>query len=135
MIITRKKHMSYLVGLMPLLFIALAIQCYIYTQWISYDLAIDVSIFMGMGVVLTATGFAIYDHFHKVQLYRRHLSIKFALINYEEEILYRHIQYMDVETTEHAYYNVTLTLVDQSIYKLYYLDDIQELKSLIKAAA
>lgn len=133
--ITREKHMAYIVKLMPFLLIALVAQCYVYMQWAPYDIALDISIFTGIGLVLTAAGFALYDHFHKVQLHRNHLVVKFALMNYEEEILYRNIQELDVEVTKQAYYNVRLTMKDGSSCKLYYLDDVQDLKSFIKAAA
>ncbi len=127
--------MAYIVKLMPFLLLALVAQCYVYMQWAPFDIALDVSIFMGIGLILIAGGFALYDHFHKVQLHRNHLVIKFALMNYEEEILYRNIQDLDVEVTKHAYYNVTMTMRDGSICKLYYLDDVQDLKSYIKSAA
>jgi hypothetical protein len=133
--ITREKHMAYLTRLMPLLALALVAQCILYMQWAPIEIAVDVSIFEGIGIILFAIGFALYDHFHIVSLHRNHLSIKFPLLSIEEDILYSQIQSIDVEATKHAYYNVTLTLRDGAQYKLYYLDDVQELKCLVKATA
>ena len=132
--ITREKHMNYLTRLMPVLLLAYIVQSYLYMQWAPKDLAIDVSIFVGVGICLIALCFALYDHFHKVELHRHHLVIGINLLKYREEILYRNIQEVEVEVSKHAFYNVTLTLRDGTIHKIYYLDDVQDLKKMIRTA-
>lgn len=129
--ITRVKHMSHLVRLMPLLILAIVAQGYLYTQWRPVEMALDVSIFMAIGVAFMAAGFGLYDQFHQVYLYRKHMLVKFDLIGYCEEILYQEIQDIEVEVTRYGYYNVTLYLTDGSTCKLPYLDDVQELKAML----
>lgn len=127
--------MSHLVRLMPLLILAIIAQYYLYTQWTPIELALDVSLFMGIGIALIAGGFGLYDQFHQVHLYRNHLEVKFNLMGYHEEILYRDIEDIDIQVTKHAYYNVTLYLWDGSTCKLRYLDDVHDLKAMMKGVA
>lgn len=131
--LTRDKHLSYLVSLMPWLILALGLQCYAYLQWAPREIAIDVTIFMGIGLILATGLFAGYDQFHQIQLHRHHMHIKF--LDIDEEILYRNIQFIDIEESRHGFYNVLLTLKDGTEYKLWYLDDISGLQSSVKAAA
>lgn len=132
--ITREKHLNYLTRLMPFLFGAYILQCYLYLQWAPRDLALDVALFMGIGIVLVSLGFAFYDQIHTVKLHRHHLVISIDLIKYKEEILYSHIQHIKVNPSSHAFYNVTLTLRNGETHKLYYLDDVEELKQHIRNA-
>lgn len=132
--ITREKHLSYITRLMPFLILAYIGQSYLYLKFAPRHLAVDVSLFVGVGIVLIALAFTLYDHFHKVTLHHNHLAISIEVLNYQEEILYGHIQSIEVEVSKHAYYNVTLNLRDGRSVKMYYLDDVQDLKHLVKCA-
>lgn len=132
--ITREKHMTYLTRLMPVLALAYLAQCYLYKWWSPGSLSIDVSVFVGVGIILVAIGFAIYDQFHVVKLHRHHLSFGIDWLGMKEEVLYRNVESLEVEVTRHAFYNVTLILRDGQVFKLYYLDDVRDLKELVKAA-
>lgn len=130
--ITREKHMAHLVRLMPILLLAVGVQYYFYTWWAPTQIVVDVTIFMTIGLGLIALGFAFYDHFHTVQLHRHYLAVTFSPIQYHEEILYRNIEGVDVETTKHSYHNVTLYLRDGSTCKLWYLDEIETLMDRVQ---
>lgn len=130
--ITREKHMAHLVRLMPFLLLAVVVQGLVYQYWVPRDMALDVSIFMGIGIALIGVAYGLYDHFHQVRLYPHFLQVRFDLMGQFEEVLYRDITDMKVEVTRQAYYNVTLLLRDGSNLKLRYLDDVQELKSYLK---
>lgn len=130
--ITREKHLNYITHLMPYLFLAYVVQCFLYLQLAPRELALDVSLFLGIGIALTAIGFAVYDQLHTVQLHRHHLLISIDLIKYREEILYSHIHDIQVITSPHAFFNVILTLQDGRKLRLYYLDDVEELKRNIR---
>lgn len=130
--ITREKHLDYMVRLMPILLLAYLAQILLYLKFAPRQLAIDISVFLAVGLVLIALAFALYDHFHTVLLHRNHLEIKFPIFKYHEEILYQNIQSIEIKATRHAYYNVKLYLRDGQELRLYYLDDVQELKRCIK---
>jgi uncharacterized membrane protein YczE len=130
--ITREKHLNYIGNLMPYLFMAYVVQCFLYLQFAPRELAMDVSLFLGIGIVLIALCFATYDQLHSVHLYKHHLLITIDLIKYREEILYSHIHDIAVNSSSHAFYNITLTLWDGRRVRLYYLDDVDELKRNIR---
>jgi hypothetical protein len=130
--ITREKHLASIVRLMPWILIGLGIQAYAFLHWAPTSVVIDVSIFSGIGLSLVAISMSFYDHFHQVRLHRNYLHVSYPLVGHEEEILYRDIEYMDIEVSKHAYYNVTLTLRAGESLRLNYLDDVQDLKSYVK---
>jgi hypothetical protein len=132
--ISREKHLRHMTRLMPYLMLAYAAQSYLYLKYVPEHIAVDVTIFVGVGIVLVTAGFALYNHFHQVSLHKHHLSSGLMVFGLKEEILYRNIQYLDIETSRHGYFNVTLYLRDGTIHKLFYLDDVSELNALIKSS-
>ena len=133
--ISRDKHLAYVSRLMPFLLGAYVLQTIIYLNFAPRAIVVDVMIFQAIAIVLTALCFVLYDHFHIVKLHRNHLVVGFDLANYKEEILYRNISAFKVEVTKYSYYNVTLDLRDGSTIKLYYLDDVEDLKQMIRMAS
>lgn len=132
--ITREKHLAYITGLMPYLFLAYGLQVWLYLKLAPREVAIDVSLLMGVGLAILALCYALYDHYHQVILHRHHLIAGFDWPNYREEILYRNITSMEIKPNRHAFYNVTLHLRDGRSLTLYYLDDVEELKQLIRSS-
>lgn len=122
MTLTRDHHHRYMTRMAPLLVVGLIVQCLIYQRFVPMGMATDVSIFVGVGLCLMLAGFCIHNEFHRVQLRENYLELNFSMLNYHQEILYRNITEIDLESTKHGYSNVRLTLKDGSTHRIYYID-------------
>ena len=122
MTITRENHHRYMTRLAPLLVLLLVIQTWLYQRFVPQEMATDVSLFVGVGLVLMLVAFHVHNEYHRVHLRENYLELKFDLLNYHQEILYRKICEIDVQNTKHGYSNVRLTLKDGSTHRIFYID-------------
>jgi hypothetical protein len=120
--LTRDNHHRYMGKLAPLLLLALVVQCILYQRFVPQEMANDVSIFVGVGICLILIGGYIHNEYHRVHLRENYLELKFDLLNYHQEILYRNIVEIDVDSKRHGYSNVKLTLKDGTTHRILYID-------------
>ena len=122
MTITRDNHHRYMTKLAPLMVVALIIQTLIYQRFVPQEMATDVSIFVGAGLIMMLVAFYVHNEYHRVHIRENYLELKFDLLNYHQEILYRNISEIDMDKTKHGYSNIRITLKDGSIHRIFYID-------------
>lgn len=131
--ITRENHAHYMGRLAPLLLIAYVSQTWCYYKYLSPALAYDISVFLGIGLILIAAAFLIHDFCYVATLHDNYLQLKLVPFPYEDEILLRDIEEVTVVPTRFSFSHLKLTTDEGKNIWLYNVDNAQKLAETIKA--
>ncbi len=129
--VTRENHLKYMSKMTPLLILAYVIQGLVYRQFISGELASDLTIFLGVGLLLIILCFQFYDHNHKVIVRENFLEVRFDLLKMHDEILYQNVVGLEVKKTRHNFAHVTLELRDGRRVTLHHIDSPELIQEAI----
>jgi hypothetical protein len=131
-LVTRENHLKYINKLTPYLVISYALQSYLYLQWAPKDLASEVIVFLGAALTLLIGGFIFFGQHHKIIFHQHHLEVRFDLLGYQQELLYRDIQWIEVARSAHGFATLILTSKDHAVIKLFYVDQPLSIKSFLE---
>ena len=130
--VTRENHAHYMGRLAPLLLAAYVAQTWCYYRFLSPALAHDISIFLGVGIILIAAAFLIHDFCYVATLHDNHLELKLSPFPYQDEILFRDIEEVEVVSTRFAFSHLKLTTDEGKNIWLYNVDDAHKISEAIK---
>ncbi len=130
--VTRENHASYMGRLAPLLLTLYVAQTWCYYRFLSPALAYDISVFLGMGLILIVAVFLIHDHCYTATLHDNYLELRLLPFPYEDEILFRDIDEVEVVPTRFAFSHLKLTTDEGKNIWLYNVDDAQKISEAIK---
>lgn len=130
--VTRDNHLNYINKLTPWLVISYALQSYLYLQWAPAALAWEVIYFLGVALALLVAGCCFFNQHHKIIFHEHHLEVSFKLINYQQELLYRDIQWIEVNRSKHNFATLSLTAKDHTRVQLYHVDNALALKHFLE---
>ncbi len=130
--ITRDSHAHYMGKLAPLLLIAYVAQAWCYYHFVSPTLAYDISVFLGIGIVLIAGAFLAHDYCYEATLHANHLQLKLFPFPYKDEILFRDIEEVKVIPTRFSFSHLKLTTDEGKNIWLYNIDNAHEVSDKIK---
>jgi hypothetical protein len=130
--VTRENHASYMGRLAPILLFAYVAQTWCYYRFLSPALAYDISIFLGIGMILIAAAFLIHDHCYVATLHENHIELKLNPFPYQDEILFRDIENVEVVKTRFSFSHLKLTTDEGKTIWLYNVDDAQKISEAIK---
>ncbi len=130
--VTRENHAQYMGRLAPILLLAYVAQTWCYYRFLSPALAYDISIFLGIGIILIAAAFLIHDHCYVATLHENHIELKLNPFPYQDEILFRDIENVEVVKTRFTFSHLKLTTDEGKNIWLYNVDDAQKISEAIK---
>lgn len=130
--VTRENHAHYMGRLAPLLLVAYVAQTWCYYRYLSPALAHDISIFLGVGLILIATAFLIHDFCYVATLHDNHIEFKLHPFSYQDDILFRDIEEVQVVSTRFPFSHLKLTTDEGKNIWLYNVDDAHKISEVIK---
>lgn len=130
--ITRDHHAHYMGKLAPLLLVAYLAQTWCYYRYLSPTLAHDISIFLGIGLILIAAAFLIHDFCYVATLHKGHIEFRLHPFSYGDEILYSNIESCEVILTRFLFSHVKLTTDQGKNIWLYNVDEPQKIAEAVK---
>lgn len=130
--VTREDHAIYMGRLAPLLLVAYGAQTWCYSRYFSPALAHDISIFLGIGIILIAAAFLIHDLCYIATLHDNHIELKLTPFPYQDEILFQNIEKVEVVKTRFSFSHVKLTTDEGKNIWLYNVDDAHKISETIK---
>jgi hypothetical protein len=132
---TRESHLKYVNKITPYLVVSFVVQSYIYQRWAPAGLASEVIIFIGCSLALLIAAMIFFDHHHKIIFHENHLEVRFDLIQYHQEVLYRDIQWVEITRSKHGFATLVVTGKDHVETKLFYLDNPLAIKNFLDRKA
>lgn len=130
--VTRENHAHYMGRLAPVLLVGYVAQTWCYYRFLSPALAYDISVFLGIGLILIAMAFLIHDFCYVATLKDNYIQFKLHPFPYEDEILYRDIEEVEVVSTRFPFSHLKLTTDEGKTIWLYNVDDAQKVAETIK---
>ncbi|MES2525813.1 MAG: hypothetical protein V4598_01950 [Bdellovibrionota bacterium] len=130
--VTRENHAHYMGRLAPLLLVAYVAQTWCYYRFLSPALAHDISIFLGVGLILIAMAFLIHDFCYVATLHDNHIEFKLHPFTYQDDILFRDIEAVEVVSTRFPFSHLKLTTDEGKNIWLYNVDDAHKISEVIK---
>lgn len=130
--ITRENHAHYMGKLAPLLLVAYVAQTWCYYRYLSPALAHDISIFLGIGLILIAAAFLIHDYCYVATLHANHIEFRLHPFPYEDEVLYSEIESCEVVATRFPFSHVKLTTDEGKNIWLYNVDEPEKIVKAVK---
>ncbi|MFL5785953.1 MAG: hypothetical protein ACJ76H_15145 [Bacteriovoracaceae bacterium] len=130
--VTRENHAHYMGRLAPILLAGYVAQTWCYYRFLSPNLAYDISIFLGIGLILIAAAFLIHDFCYVATLKDNYLEIRLHPFPYEDEILYSDIEEVEVVSTRFQFSHLKLTTDEGKNIWLYNVDEAHKVAETIK---
>lgn len=118
--------------LAPILLIAYVAQTWGYYRYLSPSLAHDISVFLGVGLILIAAAFLIHDFCYVATLYRHHIEFRLHPFSHKDEILYSDIESCEVIPTRFPFSHVKLTTDQGKNIWLYNVDGPHKIAEAVK---
>lgn len=120
--ITRHEHVRYMAKWTPLLIGLYLVQAYLYARFAPAHLSTDVNLLLGIGLSFIILSYNFYDYHHKIILKPNYIEVRFDVLRMKEEILYQHIQFVEIKKAKGAFANMSLHLRDGSVCQLFHVD-------------
>lgn len=130
--VTRENHAHYMGRLAPLLLVAYVAQTWCYYKYLSPALAYDIAVFLGIGLILVVAAFLIHDFCYVATLHDNHIEFRLHPFPYEDEILYRDIEEVEVVSTRFPFSHLKLTTDEGKNIWLYNIDEAHKVAEKIK---
>lgn len=130
--ITRENHAHYMGRLAPILLAAYVVQTWCYYKYLSPALAHDISIFLGVGLILIAAAFLIHDFCYVATIHANHIQFSLRPFSYKDEILLRDIEDVEIVSTRFSFSHLKLTTDEGKNIWLYNVDEAHKVADAIK---
>lgn len=118
--------------LAPVLLAGYVAQAWCYYTFFSPNLAYDISVFLGIGLTLIVAAFLIHDYCYVATLKDNFIQFKLHPFPYEDEVLYRDIDEVEVVSTRFPFAHLKLTTDEGKNIWLYNVDEAHKVAETIK---
>lgn len=132
MIITRENHAHYMGKLAPFLLAVYLLQTWFYSRLLSPTWAYDISVFLGIGLILIVAAFLAHDYCYVATLGEREIGFKLRPFPYERALAYREIDEVKVIPTRLPFAHIRLTTDEGRNIWLYNVDNAHQVARTIE---
>jgi hypothetical protein len=106
----------------PLLFLVYGLQALLYLTYAPIELARDINMLLGVGLLALVVGFCIYDRHHRIILHKRFLEIGLSWQSRKSQILFEKILGIEIKNHRFGFGDLWIHTEDGEIIKLYHID-------------
>ena len=133
--VTREKHFDYMFKLAPQLAAAYFVQAYFYLNYGPEQLAKEIVVTLGVGLILLVLGFYLHDQLHNINLHEDYLEVSFSPLKIKREVKYRDIINIEINKNKKDFSDITIEARDGRVIKLLRVDNAELIQKRIYGRA